>query len=54
MEVLPLVPGEYARPMRGIQLFFCAVGDWKMISPGTLAIALRVWSVSLYGTPRYS
>ena len=40
IEVLPLVPGEYARPMRGINAFFMAVGAWNVISPGTLEIAL--------------
>ena len=47
IEVLPLVPGEYARPTRGIQAFFLAVGFWNSIRPGTLEIALRVCSVSL-------
>ena len=34
--------------------FFCAVGAWKLIRPGTFEIAFRVWSVSLYGTVWYS
>src|SRR5258708_21721486 len=50
MDVFPLVPGEYAKPTRGIQAVFIALGFWNTSTPGTLDMALIVWRVSLYGT----
>src|SRR5579863_9768117 len=54
IEVLPLSPGEYAKPMRGPQLFVGAFGDWKSIKPGTLAAWLRFCSRFVYGIVVYS
>src|SRR5262249_56777606 len=42
IEVRPLDPGEYAKPMRGPQLFFAALGVSNSIKPGALAPALRL------------
>ena len=33
MDVRPLVPGEYAKPTRGPQLFLAACGAMKSIRP---------------------
>src|ERR1039458_990526 len=54
MEVLPLVPGEYAMPMRGIIAFFCGCGSPKVIKPGTSEIAFLVCCRSPWGTVWYS
>src|SRR5215472_1440451 len=53
MEVLPLAPGEYARPMRGANAFNWAVGARKSRSPGALAMALRAHCLSSCGIPSY-
>src|SRR5580765_505388 len=42
IEVFPSCPGEYAKPIRGPQLFFAARGSSNEISPGTLAAELRL------------
>src|SRR5579862_7323862 len=39
MEVLPLLPGEYARPRRGAKLSFCDCGAAKANTPGVLTFA---------------
>src|ERR1035437_1338827 len=39
MEVLPLFPGEYARPTRGIHAVFIDVGFWNTMRTGTLDMA---------------
>ena len=38
MEVVPLDPGEYAKPIRGRKLVFWAFGAPKVMSPGTFEI----------------
>ena len=42
IDVFPLVPGEYAKPTRGAQLFFCGFGSLNSRTPGTVDIALIV------------
>src|SRR5579871_2133896 len=54
IDVLPLSPGEYAKPMRGPQLFVGAFGEAKSTKPGTLAAWLRLCSRFVYGTVVYS
>src|SRR5579862_1070789 len=54
IEVLPLVPGEYAKPIRGMKSFFGACGFPKVIKPGSLATALRVCCDHPAGIVRYS
>ena len=54
IEVLPLSPGEYAKPIRGPQLFVGAFGELKSIKPGTLASVLRFCSRFVYGIVVYS
>src|SRR5215471_3846142 len=53
MEVLPLEPGEYARPMRGANAFNWAVGSRNWTSPGALEMALRAHCLSSCGIPSY-
>src|SRR5579859_5385034 len=59
IDVLPLVPGEYAKPMRGMKSFFGACGTLNVqhtpgIKSGALAIAFRDCCVQPNGMVRYS
>src|SRR5580698_4461672 len=54
IEVLPSLPGEYAKPMRGPQLFVGAFGEEKSIKPGTLAAWFRSCRRLVYGIVVYS
>ena len=62
IEVVPLLPGEYAIPRRGAQLFLGARGalnnsGWLMgatLMLGVFDRALRAWRASLSGTVVYS
>ena len=59
IDVLPLVPGEYAKPMRGMKSLLGAVGALNVqhtpgITLGSLAIAFRDCCVQPNGTVRYS
>ena len=47
MEVVPLVPGDQASPMRGMKSRFCTLGSPKLIRPGVLDMALSGWERSL-------
>src|SRR5581483_6799615 len=54
IDVLPLVPGEYATPIRGAHAVFCAWGALNSSTPGALAMAFRVWVWALRGGVVYS
>src|SRR6185437_8796678 len=54
IDVLPLLPGEYAMPIRGAKFVFCVLGSWKSITPGTLDIAFNFCKRSPNGTVVYS
>src|SRR5690242_2059400 len=51
MEVLPLLPGEYAIPTRGAKFLLAVFGALNVIRPGTLAMAFRLCKFILSGTP---
>src|SRR6267142_5337827 len=54
MEVLPFPLGSNAKPTRGPKLFLSVLGSPKVITPGTLEIALRVWVLAPTGLVQYS
>src|SRR5450755_3199410 len=54
IDVRPLLPGEYAIPMRGAKLFFDHCGAPNVINPGSSAPEFRACSRSEYGEVVYS
>ena len=49
IEVLPLVPGEYAKPMRGMKSFLGACGAPKTIKPGISSNRVQSYLLSPAG-----
>ncbi len=53
MEVSPLLPGDHAKPTRGMKFFLGARGSLKSIKPGTLAAMFNFWALSPKGMVVY-